>query len=68
MGHLCSELCKAKMKSFDKPPHHLEPRLRDAPDDDGLILTILYTNTDDHTQLGCGMRFLFCPACGEKLT
>ena len=55
------------MVNYEKPPHMFDSQLKDDPDGDGMVLTILYMNTKDDTRLGWGMRFKFCPACGEDL-
>ena len=67
MKHTCPGLEKCKMDNYDKPPHHLSPCLKQAPDGDGLILTVLYMNKEDNVSVGWGMRFNYCPACGEDL-
>ena len=67
MKHSCPGLKKYKMANFNKPPHIFDSKLQDAPDGDGMILMVLYMNTRDDTKLGWGMRFNYCPACGEDL-
>lgn len=67
MIHSCPGLKKCTMVNHDKPPHMFDSQLKDAPDGDGMILTILYMNTGDDTRLGWGMRFNYCPACGKDL-
>ncbi len=68
MKHSCIGIEKYnKMEGLDRPPHYLTPRLQDSPDNDGAIFTVVYSNNDDHVQLGCGMKLHFCPACGEGL-
>lgn len=67
MKHSCPELEKHKMVNYDNPPHVFDSRLKQAPDGDELILTVLYTNTKDPVSIGWGMRFRYCPACGECL-
>lgn len=66
MMHSCVELSKYTMKGYNKPPHCLVPRLQDSPDGDALIFTVVYTNTEDNTQVGTGIKFYSCPMCGEK--
>ena len=67
MQHSCLELDRCKMANFDKHPHYLNSSLKDAPDGDGALLTVIYTHIGGNTQLGWGMRFHYCPACGENL-
>jgi len=67
MKHSCPELDKYKMANYNKPPHMLDSQLKQAPDGDELVLTVLYTNTEDDTRLGWGMRLNYCPACGGNL-
>lgn len=67
MKHFCSGLKKCKMGNHGKPPHYFSPCLKQAPDGDGLILTVMYMNEKDNVSIGWGMRFLYCPACGKKL-
>lgn len=67
MKHTCSGLEKCKMANFSKHPHYLDSHLQDAPEGDGVLLTVIYTNLEDQTKLGWGMRFNYCPACGEDL-
>ena len=67
MKHSCLKLDECKMINHNKPPHMFDSQLKDAPDGDGMLLTVLYMNADDNTRLGWGMRFNYCPACGKKL-
>jgi len=67
MMHSCPELDKYDLRDYDKPPHWLSPSLKDSPDGDALIFTVVYTNTEDNTKVGMGMKFDFCPCCGEKI-
>jgi len=67
MIHACPELKKCKFDNFDKPPHWFGAYLNDSPDRDGLIFAVEYSNADDNTWVGTGMKFHFCPACGEKI-
>jgi hypothetical protein len=67
MKHACSGLKKYKMANLSKHPHYLDSSLQDAPERDGVLLTVRYVNLEDQTKLGWGMRFDYCPACGEYL-
>ena len=66
MNHHCLNAAY-KMAKYDKPPHYFDSCLKDAPDGGEVIMTTLYMNEKDKTSIGWGMRFKFCPACGEKL-
>lgn len=67
MKHVCPGLEKCKMVNYNMPPHMLDSCLEDAPDGGGMLLTVLYMNAKDDTKVGWGMRFSYCPACGECL-
>ena len=56
-----------KMMKHDEPPHYLDSLLQTCPDGDGVNLTVMYMNKKDRISFGWGMRFKFCPACGEDL-
>lgn len=68
MKHTCPGLKKCKMENYDKPPHYFSSCLKQAPDGDELVLTVVYMDKKDNVSIGWGMRFSYCPACGECLT
>lgn len=67
MRHTCFGLDECKMENYDKPPHYFSPLLKQAPASDELVLTVMYMNEKDKVNVGWGMRFIYCPACGEHL-
>jgi len=67
MVHSCPELDEYDLRDYNKPPHWLSPNLKDSPDGDALIFTVVYTNMEDNTKVGVVMKFNFCPGCGEKI-
>jgi len=73
--HLCFETEQSWGKvngDIDRPPHYFSFRVLDSPDGKGMNYTGEYMHTADDgktmdARFGWGIKFSYCPICGEKL-